>query len=59
MVRMLCTPKSPEANFLKRIRNLNANDLQVIYEVFKLPVAIGSSTDNVVSAVTVARAQNI
>ena len=32
---------------------MNAHDLQIIYEVFKLPDAVGSSTDNVVSEVMV------
>ena len=59
MVRMLCSPKSPEANFLKRVHDMNAHDLQIIYEVFKLPDAVGSSTDNVVSEVMVSGAKNI
>ena len=57
MVRMLCTPKSIEAQFLKKVRNLEANDLQVLYEVFKLPDATGSSRDMVMPEVKVSGAK--
>ena len=36
---------------------MNANDLQVIYEVFKLPDASGSSSDRVMSEVKVSGAK--
>ena len=47
MVRMLMTPRSIEQQFIKKIQWLDANQMRVVRDVFKLPTERRNTTVNV------------